>query len=198
MHALGFHHEQSRPDRDRFVKVNFDNIKSGDAAKSLPTAIQVGNALHSRLSGGQNWKTNFHWVIAALQASLEQAMIVRLSSNPVRLRGSSARMNGNPVRLSGSWNSMRLSGNRVRLRGNPVRMRGNSVKFSGNPVRLGGNPVLPVKLVFVQNSVGIKLVKKKWPNTYPITTAGVSAKQLVLGQPEYTQLFSVSFITSWY
>ena len=31
MHALGFFHEHTRPDRDKFVKILWHNIKSGNS-----------------------------------------------------------------------------------------------------------------------------------------------------------------------
>lgn len=33
-HATGFYHEQSRPDRDKYVQVNWDNIQSGKSRNS--------------------------------------------------------------------------------------------------------------------------------------------------------------------
>lgn len=33
MHALGFFHEHTRPDRDKFVKILWENIKTGNVYK---------------------------------------------------------------------------------------------------------------------------------------------------------------------
>ena len=56
MHAIGFWHEQSRPDRDRYVHIHYNNIKSGalhnfdkytwSQVKNLSMPYDVGSIMH--------------------------------------------------------------------------------------------------------------------------------------------------------
>ncbi|XP_015779893.1 PREDICTED: zinc metalloproteinase nas-13-like isoform X3 [Acropora digitifera] len=56
-HALGFFHEQSRPDRDKYITVNYNNIRQGarrnfliyrTAINSLGTPYDYGSIMHYR------------------------------------------------------------------------------------------------------------------------------------------------------
>jgi hypothetical protein len=57
LHALGIWHEQSRPDRDQFVKINFENI-SDDAKFNF-------NKVPGTMIGGYNYESVMHYFSTA-------------------------------------------------------------------------------------------------------------------------------------
>jgi len=92
LHAMGFHHEQSRPDRDQFVTINLENIRSDfisnfDIAKSVVpnyaalSAYDYGSVMHY---GAFDFTSNGKVVIVPKQSGVSIGQRDGLSTEDVK------------------------------------------------------------------------------------------------------------------
>jgi hypothetical protein len=73
LHALGFEHEQSRPDRDNFVTINYQNIQEGkevnfakeNSSNNLGSGYDFGSVMHY---GATSFSKNGQKTISAPQS----------------------------------------------------------------------------------------------------------------------------------
>ncbi|XP_063589619.1 zinc metalloproteinase nas-13-like [Penaeus indicus] len=71
-HTLGLFHEQSRPDRDNFVKVKWDNIRSG----YHHNFIRLGNKRATTLGVDYNYASVMHYSPKAFSKNKKKLTIV--------------------------------------------------------------------------------------------------------------------------
>ncbi|CAF4401542.1 unnamed protein product, partial [Rotaria sp. Silwood2] len=91
IHTLGFYHEQSRPDRDSYVKINWENMQTdmrsnfekydNTVVNTLNTAYDYASIMHYEKTAFTN---NFLPTIEPLQANVKIGQRYKLSSTDIQ------------------------------------------------------------------------------------------------------------------
>ena len=88
IHALGFYHEQSRSDRDHYVRINWDNVKPGHkgnfnklSTNNLLTAYDYSSVMHYNK---RSWSKNGKETITPIpDSSVEIGQRVEMSTTDI-------------------------------------------------------------------------------------------------------------------
>ena len=109
MHAIGFLHEQSRPDRDRHVKVLFQNIKNGESTLKIIDCEKPLFCL--KIRGEERKKLSKHEIQRASRARERQSREVESISASAEKQAFRARYS--PLEYAGYSLSFLRSSSRI-------------------------------------------------------------------------------------